>query len=487
MADTVAGSLRQRAASGGKWTATSAVVAVSIQLLQLGLLGRLLNPTDFGLMAMMLVVLGLATSIADFGVGNYLVQAENLSRQLIRQFFFLATTLATLLALVVALLANPVATYYHSPQLSNLLPWFALVIVVTTVSQIQVSVLQRSFQFKSIAITEIVCSFATLLVTVALASAGYGVWSLIVGQISSGVCKVSFLYRGTHRALDHLPKSCQARFVDATHFGCFHVGERLVNFLSSNVDKVIIGHLLGPALLGQYSVAYQLMLRPISVINPIVTRVSLPIFSEIKHDNGRLCSGYLQILKMLALFTFPIYLGLAIGSDAVVSLLIGSQWSNAGPAFSILCISGMLISIGNPTGTLILAKNKPAWGFYVNFIALFVYGFAFWLGSAYGLEGVALALLLSKVALLSTLDVYLRWKLVGMTIGAYLYAMRHLFIAVAIPLGFYKVLQINELVARGSLLQLVYGMVGVLFFCAYLWIFEQPHLKSTYKLMRKGV
>ncbi len=487
MADTAGGSLRQRAARGGKWTGTSAVVAVSIQLLQLGLLGRLLNPTDFGLMAIMLVVLGLASSIADFGVGSYLVQAENLSRQLIRQFFILATTLATLLALVVALLANPVATYYRSPQLSNLLPWFALVIVVTTVSQIQFSVLQRSFQFKSIAITEIVASVVTLLVTVALASSGYGVWSLIVGQIASGVCKVSILYRKTHQALDHLPKLCQARFVDAMHFGCFQVGERFINFLSSNIDKVIIGHLLGPALLGQYSVAYQLMLRPVSVLNPIVTRVSLPIFSEIKNDNGRLCSGYLQTLKILALFTFPIYLGLAIGSDAVISLLIGSQWSKAGPALSILCISGMLISIGNPIGTLILAKNKPAWGFYMNLIVLLVYGVAFWLGSAYGLEGLALALLLSKVALLSTLDVYLRWKLVGMTVGAYFYAMKHLFIAVAIPLGFYKVLQINDLVARGNLLQLVSGVVGVLFFCAYLWIFEQPHLKSTYKLMRNGV
>ena len=130
MADTAAVSLRQRAASGGKWTGISAVTGIAIQLIQISALGRLLNPADFGLMAMMMVVIGLANSIADFGLGNYLVQAETLSRQLLTQFFLLGTTLAALLALTIALLADQVAIYYNSPALSSLLPWLALGVIV---------------------------------------------------------------------------------------------------------------------------------------------------------------------------------------------------------------------------------------------------------------------------------------------------------------------------------------------------------------------
>ena len=487
MADTAAVSLRQRAASGGKWTGISAVTGIAIQLIQISALGRLLNPADFGLMAMMMVVIGLANSIADFGLGNYLVQAETLSRQLLTQFFLLGTTLAALLALTIALLADQVAIYYNSPALSSLLPWLALGVIVATVSQIQFAVLQRYFKFQAIAIVETTASMIGLVVTVLLASFGYGVWSLVVGQIALGSCKTIFYFRYTHQALASLPKTCQARLSDAIRFGSFQVAERFVNCLSQNLDKIVIGHLLGTVVLGIYSVAFQIMVRPYSVLNPIFTRVSLPAFSQIKHDHKRLTDGYLQILRTIALLCFPIYMSIAIASKAVVSLLLGSQWSSAAPILSILCFLGMLFSLGNPLGTLIVAKSKPAWGFYMNLTCLFVYGIAFWVGSAFGLMGVALAFLLSAAIFLYPIDFYVRWKLVGMTVSDYFGAMKHLFIGLAIPIGIYAILLMNRITLQDILTQILSAVLSVVIFFIYLSIFEKSLLKSTYNLVRHGI
>ena len=479
-------SLRQRAASGGKWTAISAVAGIAIQLLQISVLGRLLNPADYGLMAMMMVVIGLANSIADFGFGNYLVQIENLSRQLLTQFFVLGTILAALLALTIALLADQVAIYYNSPALSSLLPWLALGVMVATVSQIQFAILQRYFKFQAIAIVKITASLISLVVTVLLASFGYGVWSLVVGQIALGSCKIIFYSRNTHQALTSLPKTCQTRLSDAIRFGSFQVAERFVNCLSQNLDKIVIGHMLGNAVLGIYSVSFQIMVRPYSVLNPIFTRVSLPVFSHMKHDHKRLADGYLQILRTIALLSFPIYMSIAIASKAVVGLLLGSQWSSAAPILSILCFLGMLLSLGNPLGTLLVAKCKPAWGFYMNLICLFVYAIAFWVGSAFGLMGVALAFLLSAAILLYPIDFYVRWKLVGMTVREYFGAMKHLFIGLAIPIGIYAILLINKMTPQDKLTQILSAIMSVVIFFIYLSIFEKSLLKSTYKLLYHG-
>jgi lipopolysaccharide exporter len=486
VANTAAGSLRQRAASGGKWTAISAVAGIAIQLLQISALGRLLNPADFGLMAMMMVIIALANSIADFGFGNYLVQTENLSRQLLIRFFLLGSILAALLALTIALLADQVAIYYNSPALSSLLPWLALGVIVATVSQIQFAILQRYFKFQAIAIVEIIASLISLVVTVLLASFGYGVWSLVVGQIVLGSCKIIFYFWNTHQALSGLPKTCQTHLSDAIRFGSFQVAERFVNCLSQNLDKIVIGHLLGNAVLGIYSVAFQIMVRPYSALNPIFTRVSLPVFSHIKHDHKRLADAYLQILRIIALFSFPIYMGIAIASKAVVGLLLGSQWSSAAPILSILCFLGMLFSLGNPLGTLLVAKCKPAWGFYMNLICLFVYAIAFWVGSAFGLMGVALAFLLSAAIILYPIDFYVRWKLVGMTVREYFGAMKHLFIGLAIPIGIYAILLMNRITPQDKPTQILSAVLSIVIFFIYLSIFEKSLLKSTYNLVHHG-
>ena len=147
----------------------------------------------------------------------------------------------------------------------------------------------------------------------------------------------------------------------------------------------------------------------------------------------------------------------------------------------------MLFSLGNPLGTLIVAKSKPAWGFYMNLTCLFVYGIAFWVGSAFGLMGVALAFLLSAAIILYPIDFYVRWKLVGMTVSDYFGAMKHLFIGLAIPIGIYAILLMNRITLQDILTQILSAVLSVVIFFIYLSIFEKSLLKSTYNLVRHGI
>lgn len=476
-------SLRQQAARGGRWTAISAIANVTIQLMQLAALGRLLEPSDFGLMAMMMVVVALATSIADFGVGNYIVQISTLSMQFFRRLFALSLTLSIALSAVVAGAAPWFATYYGSPRLADLLPYLGLVIVTSAISQVYFAVLQRALRFRLIAIGDVVSASIGLVVSVGLAWFGYGVWSLIAGQLALNLGKAIMYYLPARTALKHAPSSCEERIVNALRFGYFQLGERILNFVGWNLDKIIIGKMLGATSLGIYSVAYQLVIRPFSVLNPIFTRVSLPVFSRIKEDDARLRRGYLDVLRVIALISFPVYIGISISAPAIVYILLGERWAAAAPLVSVLCGLGFVFSLGNPIGNLIVAKGRADLGFYWNLLALVVYAVAYFVGSSFGLFGVAVAFVFSAIGILYPLEIILRWKLVAMGVVEYFSAIKHLIAAAAMPLLFCFIFRFNDRVAERLFLQLLTGVGGVAFFVSYLWFTERMLIKSTVSLV----
>ena len=476
-------SLRKQAAAGGRWTAISAVASVAIQLLQLAALGRLLEPTDFGLMAMMMVVIALATSIADFGMGNYLVQITTLSRQFFNRLFALSLVLSVVLFGVIVVSASWFAEYFDSPRLKEFLPWLGLVVVASAVSQVYFSVLQRAFKFKVIAVVDVISAFFGLFMSVGLALYGYGVWSLIGGQLALNFTKAVIFYKPVLIALQEVPPTCEGRIGYALRFGYFQLGERMLNFASWNLDKIIIGKMLGDGALGIYSVAYQLVMRPVAVFNPIFTRVSLPIFSKIKNDNVRLRSGYLDVVRIIALISFPVYLGIAIAAPAIVNILLGPKWVEAAPVVSILCGLGFIFSLGNPIGSLILAKGRAELGFYYNLLALFIYAAAYYVGSAYGLFGVAISFVIVAGAIIYPLEIILRWQLIGMGAIEYFSAIKHHLTGATLPLLFYIYFDINKLMPGNIAEQLMAGAGGAAFCVVYLWFTERALIRSTLALV----
>lgn len=480
-------SLRMRAANGARWTATSASVSVILQIAQLAILGRLLGPSEFGLMAMMMVVVGLLSSIADFGLGNYLVQKETLSQKTLIDLLMIAAAVSMLLAVVIALSSSLFAEYYKQPMLAQFLPWLSISIVIFTISQMLMSVLQRFFAFKEIAIAEIGSAILALAGTTLLARSGYGVWSLVIGQLLAGSARATIFALPLIGLIRQLPKYEKTKLFKARIFAMYQTGERLSNYLGWNLDKIIIGRFLGNVDLGLYSVAYQLMIRPFSALNPIFTRVTLPLFVKIRDNDVRLGVAYLQTIRTVALLMFPIYMVMAISAPAIINIVMGDKWSASAPILYVLSLLGIFFSIGNPIGTLILAKGKPKWAFNLNLFSLLIYALAFWIGSQYSVLGVAIAFLVAGLVVVYPIEFYLRYRLVTMSVVQYFMAMRHLFIAVIIPLSIHAIfcLTISETFSLVS--QILIAMLAVVFFFSYLFLYDRSLIISTKNIVLKGV
>src|SRR5262249_36314737 len=148
--------------------------------------------------------------------------------------------------------------------------------------------------------------------------------------------------------------------------------ERSINYLSERLDQLLIGTLLGARSLGFYNFAFNLTGRPIWRINPILTRVAFPIFSAVQHDREKLRRGYLRLLSLLTTINAPLLIGLATLAPVAVPLVFGRKWTDSIILIQILSLVTLSRSVGNPIGSLQLAKGRADLGFKWNAFFLLV-------------------------------------------------------------------------------------------------------------------
>jgi len=385
-------SLKAQAISGVKWNGVSMGVITTLQFVTLAILARLLSPSDFGLMGMILVVIGFAQVFADMGISNAIIYRQDATREQLSSLYWLNILAGIAVFFIVCTSTPLVVAFYHEPRLSNLMYLVALVFLITPFGQQFQILMRKELQFKQLARIEIIGSFTNAFVAIILAFSGMGVFSLIWGQLASTSVRVLLLsYRGWRhwRPRWHFSRRDLKGYIS---FGLYQMGERTVNYFNSNLDYLLIGSILGAKSLGYYTLAYNLILRPSQRINPIITKVAFPVFSKIQTDIDRLKRGYLKVLRLLSLVNFPIMAGLAVVAPVAVPVIFGKQWLPSVILIQILTIVGLLRSIGNPIGSLLLARGRADLGFKWNTALMITQIPGLYLGVKFGgTVGVAIA------------------------------------------------------------------------------------------------
>jgi O-antigen/teichoic acid export membrane protein len=173
--------------------------------------------------------------------------------------------------------------------------------------------------------------------------------------------------------------------------GAFQIGDNLLNYFNSQLDLLLLGKLAGAEALGLYYAAKQIAYRPLQLINPVVTKVALPVFARVQDEPERLRQGYLAVVAALALVQVPLYATLAALSALAVPLLLGIGWERAVPVMALLCMAMLLRSTINPVGSLLLARGRAAHSLAWNAGVLVVMAGLLAVGARWGAVGVAAA------------------------------------------------------------------------------------------------
>jgi O-antigen/teichoic acid export membrane protein len=327
------GNLTAEAAFGLSWSALSTVVLVVANLAYTATVSRLLEPGDFGLLAMANLVVLFAQFFARMGLASALVQKPDLSDDEIRA----ASTAGIVFGLVCLGLAwfsaPAVGALFHTPQVTPVLRGLGVSFLFMGWSMTGLGLLRREMRFRALSVISVgAYVVGYLVVGVGLALLGAGVWSLVAASVTSTVIQAVWQFALLRHTLRPVLRWQPYRTVCGygTRLQIAHV----LDYIGGNLDTFTVARIASPAVLGLYSRANYLVFQPLgNYLSAALTNVTFAALSRVQDDPVRLRRGYLSMTSLGALLVFPLCAGMAVAAPELVAAVLGPQW---GPAAGLV-------------------------------------------------------------------------------------------------------------------------------------------------------
>lgn len=334
------GITRDAAIKGGLWSAVDRFGRQGVQFVVQLVLARLLLPEDFGLIAMVTVVVHIASVFVRAGFGAGIIQKEKLDQIDASTAFWMNMGLALVVYLMLYMSAPWIAAFYNEPDLTLLTRVLALNLITGGINNIQIALLQRNLQFKKIFISTLPGTILSGIFGVAAALAGWGAWALVVQMVSGTVFNILLLWKisGWFPSFDFSKPAALSLF----RFGSNVVGVQFIEQFFRQLYTLVIGVIYSPATLGFYNRAQALQQMPTMTVTSIVNRVALPTFSRAQNDRDRMVRGLRESIQLLSLVVGPGMVALAMLAEPLVRVILTEKWLPMVPYLQLFCIIGFL-------------------------------------------------------------------------------------------------------------------------------------------------
>lgn len=382
-----------------RWTTGATVVRALLQIAQVAVLARLLAPEDYGLMAMVSVVLGFASIFADMGVNSAYVQRQDVTAEQRSSLFWLNVGMSGALTLLMLVFSPLIARFFGDDRLTPLLMLAASTFVVSALGQQVRMTAEKALDFRPVVLLEVASALIGFAAAVTAAFAGWGVYALILGGILGAVSGTVLAWLFLARGWRPLWRFRLADVHSYLGFGGALVANNIVNEINRGIDLMLGGRMLGAAALGLYSLPRQIVFQIQGMVNPIITRVGFPLIAQVQADIPRVRAIYLKTLNMTAATNAPLYVGIAFFAPEVVRIVLGDKWLVAADLLRLLAVWGGLRSTVNPIGSLLLGMGRADLSLKWNAGMLFVVPPVLWIGSQFGTIGMAWALLIFQMVI----------------------------------------------------------------------------------------
>jgi len=475
--------LRKATFSAARWTTISAIFRAGMQLLQMAVLARLLSPADFGLMAMAGVAVAIASLFADLGLSSALMHFPRPSRTTLSTLFWLNLAFSWLLALLFAVAGWPLAFIYDQPELQPILAWLSASFPLAALGQQFRTLAEKELRFDVLAQNEISATVAGTIIAVAAALAGWGVFALVASLLSTAAINSILAW---WRLSTGLQPQASFHFLLARPFvvfGLHRVGDAFWNTARMQADVFVAGLFAMPAAVAAYAVPRDLTLKIANtVINPVITRVGLPVMTRLQGDTSALRSVYLKTIGLTASLNFPLYALLALFPQQIVLLLLGDQWEGADFYLRLFALWGLIRSTGNPSGSLLYAVGMARRAHVWNLLLFFGTVPLLWLAARFGgLSALAWTMFGWQVAVYVLAWRFLIQPACGLHFSTYNASMLPPLLSTALA----SAVAFGAVTAVPSSLHLPFG--SVVFAGAYLllsWFFNRRWIETMAELLR---
>ncbi|WP_374977072.1 lipopolysaccharide biosynthesis protein [Microbacterium trichothecenolyticum] len=379
--------LATSAARGASVTLAGQVARLLIQLVGVIVLSRLLLPSDFGIVAMVAAFIGLGEILRDFGLGSAAVQARTLTHQQRDNLFWINTALGLLMGILIAVAAPYIAEFYSEPRLVAVTQVLAVGLLLNGMTAQYRANLSRHLKFAHVTISDVAPAFLALVTAAVLSFMGWGYWALVGQQLTQALLGL-ILAAAFGRWVPGLPRRTPG-MRELITYGVNLFGVAILNYVTRNVDSVVVGARFGATNLGLYNRAYELVTHSINRINMPLTRVAVSVLSRLQDQPARHGDFLLLGQKVLLHITLPLLgIGAALAYQLVI-VVLGVNWIGSAPIVQILVVGAAADVAGYATYWFALSKGRTAAYLHINLVTAPVKISLILVGSIWGTMGVA--------------------------------------------------------------------------------------------------
>ena len=417
---TAVASLDKHLVRGIAWTGGAKWSSQIFTWISLLIVARLLLPSDFGLVGMAAVYLGLAQKFSEFGFGTAIVTLRDLTEEQIKQLNTFSVFSGAVGVLISCAAAVPLGWFFRAPRLPVVVAVMSTAFLMSGFQTVPSSLLQRDLRFKLLSIMETLTVLMQALATLLLALFGLGYWALVAGNligvaVSTGL-NIALCPRGFA-----FPRLRSIRH--ALKFSWQILIARLAWNFYSNADFLVAGRVLGAAPLGAYNFAWNFATMPVEKVSALVGRVTPTFFSAVQTENAALRRYLRTLTEALALVTFPATLGLALTAREFVNLALGSKWTGVIVPLELLAFYAAFRSITILLPQVLTAVRETRLVMWNTLAAAVLLPGAFYIGSYWGTAGIAWAWIIAYPFIAAPL--YRRaFQRIDMSVREYLGAVR---------------------------------------------------------------
>ena len=364
-------------------------VNIILQVASTILLARLLSPYDFGLVAMVLALVGFAPLLIDLGTTDASTQKTHITEGDISTLFWLNLAIGVVLTVLLAGGSGLIAVVFGEPALTGIALVSSLTFIMAAVSTQHYALMRRAMQFRHLAIIDITANVVGTLVAIAMAFTGWGYWALVAKPIVTAV----LIAVGVWVSCPWVPgrPRLTPEVKELVSFGMGVTGFTMTDYLARSADRLALGYFYGPGPLGYFQNAFLLYTNLLSILTEPLHNIAASGLSKLRNDVDELRRSWATALSSVSFISAAIFSVLAVTGQDFVVLLLGEKWAPAGPLLSIFAVRGIAHSVERTLGWLHVAAGRSdrwmRWGLFSAVCQLV----ALVAGLPFGLMGVAIA------------------------------------------------------------------------------------------------
>ena len=327
----------------------------------------MLMPEDFGLLAMVIVFIGIGTSIMESGFGQSLIRTKNPSESDYSSVFYLNVFMAIIVYAILYVLAPYVSDFYNEEALTFILRVLALLIIIKSLYLVQKTILTINLDFKKQMVVNLISTIISGIVATILAIKGFKIWSLVFFQLVTNILSALLFW--------HYSKWFPKRIFDTQriryhyNFGYKLMLSTIINSVFNYIFDILIGKYYSSSQLGFYNRASTFQKFPTMLLGRSVNRVTYPVFSKISENHDQMKQALRKINKLVIYVYTPFMFLFIFNANQIIVLLLTEKWLPVVPIFQLLCIGGLLQPIQYYNTNIIKALGDSALILKINFFS----------------------------------------------------------------------------------------------------------------------